>query len=148
MTKYESTDPHCFYFVKSLKPEMEMNKSQVVIRLPRGVWNPAVSASISFKMMDARLNDFLTITSLIRLRVGVIPLTLSLIESKEGLHDRRSCFHHLNLGRFADHEWMYSNLSTSLRILLKCFPLYSAEDSEVTTHFLPSNSMTFSTTPT
>ena len=148
MTKYESTDPHCFYFVESLKPEMEMNKSQVVIRLP-GVWNPPVSAAIHPVVMgDARLNDLRAITSLIRLRGGVIPLTLSLIESKEGLHDRRSCFHHLNLGRFADHEWMYSNRSTSLRILLKCFPLYSAEDSEVTTHFLPSNSMTFSTTPT
>lgn len=43
MTKYESTDPHCFYFVKSLKPEMEMNKSQVVIRLPEGLESARLS---------------------------------------------------------------------------------------------------------
>ena len=46
------------------------------------VWNQAVSATILLKMMNSRLDDFLTITSLIRLRVGVIPCVSNLIESK------------------------------------------------------------------
>ena len=51
------------------------------------IWNLAVSASISLKMMGiTRLNDFHASITSIRLRVNGMTPTLSLIKSKEDSH--------------------------------------------------------------